>query len=181
MSGDPIYVEIDEASWKGHLDNVEGWLGNVLTNQAMFRQLLEDVHPTLQEPHLREFVGEIAATARRHEAEAERFYKLIGRSPSDGRKQTGVALAKARQAGAGQLAMAGGARGSWIGLHALLPASVNAQSGFAVAEQLAMALGLRELAEAAFAVENEQAKDQLTLKELILETAAIAILYKAPA
>ena len=55
-----------------------------------------------------------------------------------------------------------------------------AQSAFAVAEQLALAIGLRELAEAAFAIENEQAKDHLVLRELMLETAAIAILYKAP-
>ena len=49
-----------------------------------------------------------------------------------------------------------------------------------MAEQLALALGLREMAEAAFAIENEQATGHLVLKELMLETAAIAILYKAP-
>lgn len=37
------------------------------------------------------------------------------------------------------------------------------------------------MAEAAFAVEDEQAAGRLTLRELILETASIAILYKAPA
>lgn len=181
MSGDPIFIEIDEASWRGHLDKVEAWLGNVLTNQAMFRHLLEDVRPTVHEPHLREFVGRITETARRHEADAEGFYRMIGRDPSAARKQAGVALARARRAGAEQVAAAGGVRGTWPGLLALLPASVVAQSAFAVAEQLALALGLREMAEAAFTIENEQAKDQLVLKELILETAAIAILYEAPA
>jgi len=180
MSGDPIFVEIDEVSWRGHIDNVESWLGNVLTNQAAFRRLLEDVHPRLLEPHVKKFVGEILETARRHENEAEGYYKLIGRDPSVARKRAGEALARTRQAGAEVLASAGGAEGSWRGLQALLPASLAAQSGFAVAEQLALALGLREMAESAFAVDNEQAKDHLILKELMLETAAIAILYKAP-
>lgn len=79
------------------------------------------------------------------------------------------------------MATSGEARGSWLGLHALLPAGLNAQSAFAVAEQLAQARGLREMAEAAFAVENEQAGGHLMLKELVLEMAAIAILFKAPA
>ncbi len=180
MSGDPIFIEIDEQSWRGHVENVEAWLGNVLTAQTSFRQLLEDVQPGLKEPHLREFVGEILANARRHEKQAESFYKMIGRDPSDARKVAGTALALARRAGAEALNAAGGAGGTWRGLHALLPASVSAQSAFAVAEQLALALGLHEMAEAAFAIENEQSRDQLVLKELILETAAIAILYKAP-
>ena len=181
MAGDPIFVEIDEASWRGHIDNVEAWLGTVLTSQAAFRQLLEEVRPRLHEPHVRKLVGDLAETARHHEAEAERFYNLIGRDPSAARKRAGAALAKARQVGAAALASAGGVEGSWRGLQALLPASLEAQSAFAVAEQLALALGLRELAEAAFAIENEQATGHLVLKELMLETAAIAILYKAPA
>ncbi|MCA1685937.1 MAG: hypothetical protein LC745_08120 [Planctomycetia bacterium] len=181
VSGGPIYVEFDEASWRGHIDNVEAWLGIVLTHQVAFRRLLEDVHPRLHEPHLREFVGEIAETARRHEAEAERFHARIGRDPSAARKRAGEAFAAARRAGAEALGSAGGGQGSWLGLHALVPANLNAESAFAVAKQLALALGLREMAEAAFAVENEQAAGHLTLKELVLETAAIAILYKAPA
>lgn len=181
MRGDPIYIEIDEASWRAYMDDVEAWLGNVLTHQVAFRRLLEDVHPRLHEPHLKTLVGEMAETARRHEAEAERFFAMIGRDPSAARRRAGEAFAAARRAGAEAIAAAGGAQESWAGLHALLPAGLNAQSAFAVAEQLALALGLREMAEAAFAVENEQAGGHLMLKELVLETAAIAILYKAPA
>ena len=60
MSGDPIFVEIDDASWRGHMDEVEAWLGKVLTSQAAFRRLLDEVHPRLHEPHVRKFVvGEI--------------------------------------------------------------------------------------------------------------------------
>ena len=181
MSGDnPIIIGIDPASWKGHLDNVEAWLGTCLTNQAMFRQLLEKVGPTLIEPHFRQFVAEQAETARRHESEAERFYKIIGRDPSAVRKRLASVLGPVKQAGAQSQAATGGAEGSWLGLQALLPAALDAQSGFAVAEQLGLALGLRELAEAAYDVENEQAGGFLLLKELMLEAAALAILYKLP-
>ncbi len=181
MSGDnPIIIEIDQASWQAHLDNVETWLGTTLTNQSTFRRLLEKVGPSLKEPHFRQFVGELAETARRHESEAERFYKIIGRTPSTMGKRRASVLAPARQAGAEMMALSGGAEGSWLGLQALLPAALDAQSGFAVAEQLGLALGIRELAEAAYDIENEQAGGFLVLKELMLESAAISILYKLP-
>lgn len=180
MKGEPILIEIDEGSWAIHLDRVEAWLGHVVASQAAFRRLLDDVHPRLREPHFRDIVAKIAATARRHEAEAERLYRYIGRDPSAVRKPAGEALGQARQAGSEALARAGGAEGSWTGLQALLPASLQAQAAFAVAEQLGLALGHRELAEAAYAVENEQAGGHLVLRELMLEAAAIAILYRAP-
>ena len=181
MTGDnPIVIEIDPASFKAHLDNVEPWLGTTLTNQAAFRQLLEQVAPTLREPHFRKFVGEQAEIARRHEAEAERFFKLIGRDPSAARKRLAGVVGAAKSLGAQANASSGGAAGTWLGLQALPPAALDAQTGFAVTEQLALALGLRELAEAAYDVENEQAKGMLLLKELMLESAAMSILYKLP-
>lgn len=181
MSGDnPIVIEVDPKSWQAHLDNVETWLGTTLTNQATFRQLLEQVGPTLREPHFRKLVAEQAETARRHEAEAERFYKLIGRDPSAARKKLASVVGPAKRAGAEANASSGGAEGTWLGLQALPPAALDAQTGFAVTEQLALALGLRELAEAAYDVENEQAKGVLLLKELMLESAAMSILYKLP-
>ncbi len=125
MSGNPIFIEIDEKSWEGHLDNIEAWLGEVLTTQATFRQLLEDVGPKLQEPHFRKFVAEVAETARHHERRAEYFYKMIGRDPSAARKLAGPALARARKLGVEAQDSAGGAEGSWRGLHALLPAGLN--------------------------------------------------------
>ena len=181
MNGDhPILIEIDQASWKTHLDKVEPWLATCLTNQAAFRQLLEKVAPTLKEPHFRQFVGELAETARRHESEAERFFKIIGRTVPMAGKRRAALLVPTMQSGAEMMASLGGAEGSWLGLQALLPAALNAQSGFAVTEQLALALGIRELAEAAYDIENEQAGGFLVLKELLLESAAISILYKLP-
>lgn len=181
MSGDnPIVIEIDQASWSAHLDRVETWLGTTLSNQTTFRQLLEKVAPTLKEPHFRQFVTELAETARRHEAEAERFFKIIGRKPGSLAKSSAAVLAPVKATGAQVMASLGGAEGSWVGLQALLPAALDAQSGFAVTEQLGLALGIRELAEAAYDVENEQAGGFLVLKELMLESAAISILYKLP-
>ena len=73
----------------------------------------------------------------------------------------------------------GGAPSPWREFHQLFLASLNAQSAFAVAEQLALAVGLKEMAEETFAIENEQAKYHLLIQELLLETASLAILYKA--
>ena len=181
MSGDkPIVIEIDEASWKQHLDRIEPWLGTTLTAQSAFRQLLEQVGPTMVEPHARQAVALQAETARRHEAEAERFFSLIGRDPSAARKAMGSVLAPAQRGATAALAATGGVGGNWPGLQGLVPAALNAQTGFAVAEQLGLAIGHRELAEAAYDVENEQAGGMLLLKELMLEVAAMAILYKIP-
>lgn len=181
MSGDkPIVIEIDQASWTQHLDRVEPWLGTTLTAQAAFRRLLEQVGPTLVEPHSRQAIAQQAETARRHEAEAERFFTLIGRDPSAARQALGAVLAPTQRGATAALAATGGATGNWLGLQALVPAALNAQTGFAVVEQLALAIGHRELAEAAFDVENEQAGGMLLLKELMLEVAAMAILYKVP-
>lgn len=181
MNGDnPILIEIDEASWRQHLDRIEPWLGTTLTAQAAFRQLLEQVGPTLIEPHSRQSVALVAETARRHEAEAERFFTLIGRDPSTARKAMGVLLAPAQRGAVAAIAATGGVVSNWSGLQALVPAALNAQTGFAVVEQLALAIGNRELAEAAYDVENEQAGGMLVLKELMLETAAMAILYRIP-
>ena len=169
MSGDkPIVIEIDEASWRQHLDRIEPWLTKALVSQSSFRRLLEQVGPTQIEPHAREAIALQAETARRHEAEAGRFFTLIGRNSDAARPAM-------RQAAA-----MGEAPENWAGLQALVPAALHAQTGFAVVEQLALAIGLRELAEAAYDVENEQAGGMLLLKELMLEVAAMAILYEIP-
>ena len=127
MNGDnPIVIEIDPASWQGHLDNVEPWLGTTLTNQTAFRQLLEKVAPMLREPHFRKFVTEQAEIARRHESEAERFYTLIGRDPSSARKKLATIVGTAKQAGAEANASSGGAEGTWLSLQALVPAALDA-------------------------------------------------------
>lgn len=180
MNGDnPVIIEIDPASWKGHLDNIETWLKLTLSQQTAFRKLLEQVGPTMLEPHTRQGLAELAETARRHEDEAERFFKLIGRSPSPlaGRA---VSTLKAARESTDEVILASGPEASWVGLHSLVPAALAAQTGFAVTEQLALALGIRELAEAAYDIENEQAGGFLMLKELMLEVAAMSILYKMP-
>ncbi len=180
MSGDnPVIIEIDPASWKGHLGNIETWLKLNLSQQMAFRKLLEKVGPTMLEPHTRQGLGELAETARRHEAEAERFFKLIGRSVATVPPRVESAL-KASRESADEAVAASGPEASWVGLHSLVPAALAAQTGFAVTEQLALALGIRELAEAAYDVENEQAGGFLMLKELMLEVAAMSILYKMP-
>ncbi|WP_437680270.1 hypothetical protein [Sorangium sp. So ce131] len=54
---------------------------------------------------------------------------------------------------------------------------LDAMGAFAIAEQLGLALAHHELRDLAFAVEAEKSTDQLILKELMLEMAAVSILY----
>jgi hypothetical protein len=176
---EPVLIELDEEAWKDHLDNVESWLGNVLMAQASFRQLAEDVRDKVSEPHLKAYLGEVAEVAQRHEQQAEELYRVIGRDPSTARKLGGTALAKARQAWADLFGLAGGAAGPWHDLQQLFLASLNAMGAFGVAEQLGLALGIREIVEITFPISNEKTKYHLLLKELVLETASLAILYKA--
>ena len=67
MSG-PILIDIDETTWKEHVDRAERWLGHVAMVQAEFRTLAEDTAARFDEPHLREQLTKIAEAARAHEA-----------------------------------------------------------------------------------------------------------------
>ncbi|WP_437337445.1 hypothetical protein [Sorangium sp. So ce394] len=62
-------------------------------------------------------------------------------------------------------------------LHHLLMLNLDAMGAFAIAEQLGLALAHHELRDLAFDVEAEKSTDQLILKELMLEMAAVSILY----
>jgi hypothetical protein len=73
--------------------------------------------------------------------------------------------------------IAGGAKGNWEDLHHLVMLNQDAMAAFAIAEQLGLALAHHELRELAWGVEAEKSTDQLILKELMLEMAAVSILY----
>ena len=175
----PILVELDEETWKAQIDRVTKWLDNVLLVQATFRQLADDTVGKVREPHFKEFLTQIAETARRHERQAEDLYRVIGREPSLARRLGGTVMSKARQGLADLVAMGGGAAGAWGDVRQMLLTNLDAMGAFGTAEQLGLALGIPTIEEITFAVINEKSAQQLLLQEMLMEIAAQSILHKA--
>lgn len=176
---EPIVLEIDPQTWTQHLDRVEKWLGNVLMVQTTYRQLVESTAGKIEEPHIREYLRGLAEGAKDHEQKAEELYRLIGRDPSTGRKFAGSVMTVVQQAMGGLQGMMGGAAGGgWRQMRQLLLVNMDAIGAFAMAEQLALSLGLHKMAEIAFNVVNEKTAHQLLIQEYMLEMGPIAILYQ---
>jgi hypothetical protein len=72
----------------------------------------------------------------------------------------------------------GGDGGSWVNLHYLLHVNQQAMGAFAVAEQLGLELGMKEIVSFAFPIVHEKTMHQLLHQEYMLEMAPILILYK---
>lgn len=72
----------------------------------------------------------------------------------------------------------GGAAGSWKHLHSMILINQQALGAFAVAEQIGLALGMKEIVALAFPIVHEKTMHQLLLQEYMLEMAPISILYK---
>jgi hypothetical protein len=178
-SASPLLLELGQEAWQEQINRVESWLGNTLMLQATFRQLAEDTVDKVIEPHIKSYLGDIAAVAKEHEQKAEELYRVIGRQPTHLRKVSGAVLSKAEEALAAVQGLAGGAVGGWQELRQLLVANLNAMGAFAIAEQLGLALGLPEIPAVTFPVVNEKSTQQLLLQEYMLEMAAKSILYKA--
>ncbi|WP_437664425.1 hypothetical protein [Sorangium sp. So ce1182] len=174
----PYLLNLDGETWGAHLDRAAIWLANVITVQAAFRNALEIAVPKVEEPNIRQFLSEILDRARRHEEVAHRLPRTIGRVAADGpRGLAGAAMDVARKALDAVEGVAGGAKGNWKDLHHLLMLNLDAMGAFAIAEQLGLALAHHELRDLAFDVVAEKSTDQLILKELMLEMAAVSILY----
>ncbi|WP_437931833.1 hypothetical protein WMF37_22100 [Sorangium sp. So ce291] len=174
----PYLLNLDDETWGAHLDRAAVWLAHVITAQAAFRHALEIAVPKVAEPNIRQFLSEMLDRARRHEEVAHRLPRTIGREAADGtRGLAGAAMDVARKALDAVEGVAGGAKGNWKDLHHLLLLNLDAMGAFAIAEQLGLALAHHELRDLAFDVEAEKSTDQLILKELMLEMAAVSILY----
>lgn len=174
----PFVLNLAPETWDEHIDRASTWLANVVTTQAAFRNALEIAVPKIQEPNIRQFLSEILDRARQHEEVAHRLPRVLGRDAADGaRGVTGIVMDVARKALDTVEGLAGGAKGNWKDLHHLLLLNLDAMGAFAIAEQLGLALAHHELRELAWAVEAEKSTDQLILQELMLEMAAVSILY----
>jgi hypothetical protein len=175
-TGEPIILDLGEEAWQQRLDGAEKWLGNLLMTQRAFRTLAEDTAGKLTEPHIRDYVGDLAVEAKEQERKAERLFEVIGRKPPRKMQVAGSVVGKVRRTAADLQGKVGGAETGWRDLHQLLLANVNAMGAFAIAEQLGLALGLPEIVDITFPVVQELSTAQLLIQELLLETAPPAIL-----
>lgn len=183
MTGpDPaLLLELDDETRSAQLDRVTAWLAATRTLQTAYRKLLDDTVGGVAEPHIREYLAGLARDAREHEVAALNLYRAFGREPQGVAVQTvvGAATAKVREVvGTVEGALAGGRGGSWRKLRELLLSNLDATSGFAVTEQLGLALGIPAVVDITFPVVRRKTEQQLLLREYLLETASVAILYQ---
>lgn len=171
-------IELDQETRSKQLDRAKAWFDNVLLTQASYRKLLEDTVEKIEEPHIRQYLSEMAGQEKEHEEKARELFSLIGREPSDVRQLLGEVMGKARQALGDFIAVAGGAKCPWQDLHQLYLSNYNSMGAFAVAEQLGLALGIPRIVDITFAVVAEKSTSQLLLQEFVLEMCSMAILYK---
>jgi hypothetical protein len=176
----PLLLDIDEETRSGQLDRVDRWLATTRTLQSGYRQLLDDTVDDIAEPHLRAYLTELRDVARGHEDRVDDLYRAFGREPTPpGTVQSVGAsvLAKARQALGHVEGAAGGATsGSWRTLRELLLSNLDAIAGYAVTEQLGLALGVPAVVDVTFPIVRRKTQDQLLLQEYLLEMASNAIL-----
>jgi hypothetical protein len=178
----PMLLELDGRTWEQMIDRAERWFGNVLATQGAFRRHVESTLAKIQELDARDLLGDILEKANQHERQAEELFALIGRKPPTSRKAAGALISGAQKALGKVEGVAGGATaGGWSDLRQCLLLNVDSLGAFAVAEQLGFALAMPDISKVTFEVENDKAKHQLVMQELILETAAINILYEEPA
>jgi hypothetical protein len=179
QSAGAILIDIDETTWKEHVDRAARWLGHVAMVQGEFRTLAEATAAQFHEPHLREQLTKVAEAAREHESRVAEMYRVIGRAPGAAAPLAGAAMGKAREALGHLVGAAAGAAGPWRDLHQLFLISLGSVGAFSVAEQLGYALGLPALASIAFDVSLEKFKHHRLIQEFVLEFASIAILYQS--
>ncbi|WP_205500742.1 hypothetical protein [Rufibacter psychrotolerans] len=172
-----ILIELDHDTRQTQFDRAKTWFDNVLLTQSSCRQLVEDTVEKIEEPHMKQYLAEMALQEREHEAKARELFALIGREPSDVRQLLGQVAGKARQALGDFIALAGSAKGPWQDLHQVYLSNYNSMGAFAVAEQLGLALGIPAIVDLVFPVIAEKSTSQLLLKEYVLEMCSKSILY----
>lgn len=175
---EPILVELGDERWEAFIDSIASWLRNVQLAQGSFCHLAEDTAARIDDPRVREAIQRIADFAKNHERQVDELYRLIGREPSRTTDVLGEITARGRQALGTVLGMTGHAPGVWHDLRQMLLSNLNAIGAFGTVEQLALTVGLPDLAELAFSIVRDKSTDQLVIEEFMLELAPQAILYE---
>jgi hypothetical protein len=176
----PLLLDLDETAWSARLDRVERWLAATRQLQSAYGQLLEDTADDISEPHIQSFLSELLDVAREHESRVDDLYAAFGRQSSGTgilRSAGATVLGRTRELIGHLEGAAGGASsGAWRKLRELLLTNLDAIAGFAVTEQLGLALGMPAVVDITFPVLRRKTQDQLLLQELLLEMASNAIL-----
>jgi hypothetical protein len=176
----PVLLELDGDSWSDRLDRVERWLATARLLQSGYRELLDGLVDDVAEPHIKTYLTELRDVAREHEARVDDLYRAFGREPDRAgtlRTAGATVLAKTRQViGHLEGAAGGAASGVWRRLREVLLTNLDAIAGFAVTEQLGLALGIPGVVDVTFPVLRRKTQDQLLLQEYLLEMASNAVL-----
>ena len=177
----PLLIEIDEASFAEARDRVKPWLAIVTSVQSALRRMLEDTVPNVNEPYLHDYLGVVLQAAQEHEDRITDLYRAFGHEPASTgvvESTTAAVIAKTREAVGQVEGLAGGAHAkNWRTLRVIVLTNLDAISGFAVVEQLGLALGRPQVIGITFPIVHQKTEHQLFLQEALLEMAPLAILY----
>ena len=181
----PLVLEIDRDTWSDSVDRVTPWLATTATLQGAFRGMVEDTLTDLTNATIRGYLEGIRDSAREHERQVADLYRAFGREPAGGGVLHAVAsgvVSKTRQLAGRVEGVAAGAHGAaWHKMRELLLTNLDAISGFAVTEQLALSLGLPAAVKILVPILKQKTEQQLQIKESFLEMAPLAILYRQDA
>jgi hypothetical protein len=174
-----LLIELDEEIRNQQLNEVEKWFEHVLTAQMAFEVVIQKTIPMIQEPHIKEAIEKIGGATKEHQEIAKQLFLLINRNPDIVMDRIlGTTISKLEEGILKFQDFMAGAVGSWQGMHQLLLLNQQAMGAFAVAEQLGLSLGIKEIVKATFKVVHEKTMHQLLVQEYMLEMAPISILYK---
>ena len=176
----PLLLELDDETWSAQVDRVERWLATTRLLQGAYARVLESTLDDVREPHVRSYLDELVSVAREHEARVDDLYRAFGREPAAAgtlRSTASALLARTRQVlGHVEGVASGAGSGSWRLLRELLVSNLDSIAGFAVTEQLGLALGVPAVVDVTLPVGRRKTQDQLLLQEYLLEMASNAVL-----
>ncbi len=183
MTTTPPTVQFDADDLDRQRERVGPWLSTVATLQTEFRKLLGDTVPLVSDPLATGWLSGMHETARKHETAVGDLFTAFEVTPVTTSPITTVAgavLGRTRELlGTVQGIIAGAPRGgAWRNLRQLQLTNLDAMSGFAVAESFALALARPRAVQIAYEVQGQKMQDQLLLRELFLEFATDAVLYR---
>jgi hypothetical protein len=176
----PLLLELDDETWSTQVDRVERWPATTRMLQGAYARVLESTLDDVAEPHIRSYLDEVLRVAREHENRVDDLYRAFGREPAavgTVRSTASALLAKTREAVGHVEGTAGGAAsGPWRTLREVMLSNLDAIAGFAVTEQLGLALGVPAVVDVTLPVVRRKTQDQLLLQEYLLEMASNAVL-----
>jgi hypothetical protein len=174
-----LLIELDEQTRLNYFDKMEKWFEHVLTTQMSLEMSLQRAIPLIKEPHIKEALSKLQQATTTHSLAGEQLFQSIDRSADAAKDRILATLNTKLQTQLFSFQdILGGAAGSWKEIHLLSLLNHQAMGAFAVAEQLGLSIGMKEVVTIAFPVVHEKTIHQLLLQEYMLEMAPISILYQ---